>query len=211
MEYLQTLIDFVLNIDTHLQRIAVDNKVWVYLILFLVIFCETGLIVTPFLPGDSLLFAAGAIAALGVMNIWLLMGLLCIAAILGDGLNYKIGKFIGTDVFKKNYRFINKKHLIKAENFYKHHGAKTIVIARFVPIVRTFAPFVAGIGKMDTKRFIAYNFLGAILWVFTCCIAGYFLGNIPIIKENFSIVILVIIIISLLPIIIELIRTQISR
>ncbi len=211
MEYFETLIDFFLNIDVHLQRIAVDYEGWVYLILFLVIFCETGLIVTPFLPGDSLLFAAGAIAALGVMNIWLLIGLLCIAAILGDGVNYKIGKYIGTDVFKKNYRFINKKHLIKAENFYKQYGAKTIVIARFVPIVRTFAPFVAGIGKMDTKHFVTYNFLGGILWVFTCCIAGFFFGNIPIIKENFSIVILVIIIISLFPIIIELIRTKTSR
>lgn len=208
MEYLEIIIDFILNIDIHLQRIAVDYEGWVYLILFLVIFCETGLIVTPFLPGDSLLFAAGAIAALGVMNIWLLIALLCVAAILGDGVNYRIGKYIGTDVFKKNYRLINKKHLLKAESFYQLYGGKTIVIARFIPIVRTFAPFVAGIGKMDSTRFAIYNVLGAVLWVFTCSIAGYFFGNIPLIKENFSVVVLAIIGVSLIPIVVEFIRNK---
>lgn len=211
MEHLQTILHFFLNIDIHLLQIATDYENWVYLILFLIIFCETGLIVTPFLPGDSLLFAAGAIAALGVMNIWLLVGLLCLAAILGDGVNYRIGKFIGLGVYEKNYRLINKKHLLKAENFYKLNGGKTIVIARFIPIIRTFAPFVAGIGKMDATRFAIYNFLGGVLWVFSCSFAGYFFGNIPVVKDNFSLVILVIILISLLPIVVELIRNKLSK
>lgn len=208
MELVEKLIGFILHLDSHLLAIATDYKGWIYLILFLIIFCETGLVVAPFLPGDSLLFAAGAIAALGIINIWLLVVLLCVAAILGDSVNYSIGKFFGAKVFDKNYRFINKKYLLKAKTFYENHGGKTIIIARFVPIVRTFAPFVAGIGRMDYPRFFIYNILGGILWVFSCSFAGYFLGNIPIVKENFSIVIIAIIIISLLPIAIEFLRNR---
>lgn len=208
MEYLEYLIDIFINLDKHLLWIVDEYRTWIYLILFLIIFCETGLVVTPFLPGDSLLFAAGAMAALGIMNIWLLVVLLCVAAILGDSVNYSIGKFFGVKVFEKNYRFINKNHLLKANSFYQKHGGKTIIIARFIPIVRTFAPFVAGIAQMNYPRFVTFNILGGIIWVFICSFAGYFFGNIPIIKDNFSIVIIAIIIISLLPIAIELFKNQ---
>lgn len=208
MEYLEYLIDIFINLDKHLLWIVDEYRTWIYLILFLIIFCETGLVVTPFLPGDSLLFAAGAMAALGIMNIWLLVVLLCVAAILGDSINYSIGKFFGVKVFEKNYRFINKNHLLKANSFYQKHGGKTIIIARFIPIVRTFAPFVAGIAQMNYPRFVTFNILGGIIWVFICSFAGYFFGNIPIIKDNFSIVIIAIIIISLLPIAIELFKNQ---
>lgn len=211
MEIIERFIEYFLHLDKHLATWVIDYQGWVYLILFLIIFCETGLVVTPFLPGDSLLFAAGAIAALGIINIWLLVPLLCIAAILGDSVNYSIGKFIGIKVFEKNYRFINKKHLLKAKSFYEKHGGKTIVIARFVPIVRTFAPFVAGIGRMNYPNFLTYNILGGILWVFICSFVGYFFGNIPIIKNNFSIVIIVIILISLLPIAIEFLRNRFNK
>ncbi len=211
MELIKSFIDFFLHLDKHLLSFTTEYQGWVYLILFLIIFCETGLVITPFLPGDSLLFAAGAISALGLMNIWIIVFILCVAAILGDSLNYSIGKFIGQKVFEKNYRLINKKHLLKATSFYEKHGGKTIVLARFVPIIRTFAPFVAGIGRMDYLRFIIYNLLGGVLWVFTCSFAGYFFGNIPIIKENFSIVILAIILISLLPIAIEIIKNFYSK
>lgn len=211
MELAEKFIDYFLHLDKHLLTLVTDYKSWVYLILFLIIFCETGLVVAPLLPGDSLLFAAGAIAALGTMNIWLLVVILCVAAILGDSVNYGIGKFIGIKVFEKNYRFINKKHLLKANAFYEKHGGKTIIIARFVPIVRTFAPFVAGIARMNYPRFLTYNIFGGLLWVFLCTFAGYFFGNIPIIKDNFSIVIIVIIIISLLPIGIEFLRSRFNK
>ncbi len=210
MELVEKFIDFFLHLDKHLLVLVTDYKSWTYLILFLIIFCETGLVVAPFLPGDSLLFTAGAIAALGPLNIWLLVVLLCVAAIIGDSVNYSIGKFLGSKVFEKNFRFINQKHLLKAQAFYEKHGGKTIIIARFIPIVRTFAPFVAGITRMNYSRFILYNVLGGIVWVFTCSFAGYFFGNIPIIKENFSLVIIAIIIISILPIIIEFIRNRFS-
>ena len=208
MELTEKFIDFFLHLDKHLLVMATDYKRWIYLILFLIIFCETGLVVTPFLPGDSLLFAAGAIAALGIMNIWVIVVLLCVAAILGDSVNYSIGKFFGVKDFEKNYKFINTKHLLKAKSFYEKHGGKTIVIARFIPIVRTYAPFVAGITQMNYPRFLTYNILGGILWIFTCTFAGYWFGNIPIIKNNFSIVIIAIIIISLLPIAIEYFRNK---
>jgi membrane-associated protein len=210
MELAEKFIDFFLHLDKHLLDLVTDYKNWTYLILFLIIFCETGLVVAPFLPGDSLLFTAGAIAALGVLNIWLLVVLLCVAAILGDSVNYSIGKFLGAKVFERNFRFINQKHLLKAKEFYEKHGGKTIIIARFVPIVRTFAPFVAGITRMNYSRFILYNVVGGIVWVFACSFAGYFFGNIPVIKENFSLVVIAIIIISILPIIIEFIRNRYS-
>lgn len=193
----------LLHIDKYLLQLVSDYKNWTYLILFCIIFCETGLVITPFLPGDSLLFAAGAIAALGLLNIWILIGLLILAAFLGDSVNYSIGRFFGRKVFEREYWFIKQKHLIRTQDFYEKHGGKTIIIARFVPIIRTFAPFVAGIGRMNYTQFLNYNLIGGILWVFICAIAGYFFGNIPLVKDNFSMVLLGIILISLLPMIIE--------
>lgn len=203
MEYLEYLIDLFLHLDKHLLSIVNDYRTWTYLILFVIIFCETGLVVTPFLPGDSLLFAAEAIAATGAMNIWVLVLILCVAAFLGDTVNYGIGKYIGKKAFEREHRFIKRKYLIRTNHFYETHGGKTIVIARFIPIIRTFAPFVAGIGRMNYPRFLIYNILGGILWVFTCSFAGYFFGNITVVKNNFSVVIIAIIIISLLPIVVE--------
>lgn len=206
MELLYEFFDLFLNLDKYLLSFVNEYKDWSYLILFCIIFFETGLIVTPFLPGDSLLFTAGAIAALGILNIWLLVGLLIIAAFLGDSLNFSIGKFIGKKAFEKNYRFVKKEYLFKAHAFYEKHGGKTIIIARFVPIIRTFAPFVAGVGEMNYTKFLIYNILGGVLWVFTCSFGGYFFGNIPIVKNNFSIVVLAIIFISLIPMIVEYLR-----
>ena len=211
MDLIYGFFDLFLNLDKHLFSFVNDYRNWTYLILFCIIFCETGLVVTPFLPGDSLLFAAGAIAALGILNIWLLVGLLIIAAFLGDSLNYSIGKFLGKKVFERNYRFIKKEYLYKAHAFYEKHGGETIIIARFVPIIRTFAPFVAGVGEMNYAKFLLYNILGGVLWVFTCSFGGYFFGNIPIVKNNFSIVVLVIIFISLLPMLIEYLRYKWKR
>ena len=206
MEVIQNFIDFFLHLDKHLLRIVNDYRSWTYLILFIIIFCETGLVVTPFLPGDSLLFAAGAIAATGALNIWAIVLLLSVAAFLGDSINYSIGKYIGKKALKKKYRLIKTEYLIRTHNFYEKHGTKTIVIARFIPIIRTFAPFVAGIGTMNYTRFFFYNVFGGILWVFSCSFAGYYFGNLPIVKNNFSIVILTIIIISLLPIAVEYLK-----
>ncbi|HLV45805.1 MAG TPA: DedA family protein [Flavobacterium sp.] len=200
------LIDFILHIDVHLAELLADYGIWIYAILFLIIFVETGLVVMPFLPGDSLLFAAGMLAAQypESLNIWLVIALLLIAAIIGDSLNYSIGKNIGNRML--NFKILGKKpvqpqHIEKTHDFYNKYGSKTIVIARFVPIVRTLAPFVAGIGKMNYSTFISYNILGAILWVVGITLTGFFLGNIPLIKDNFSKVVLLIILISVLPII----------
>jgi len=203
MEIINSFFEMLLHIDKYLLQLVSDYKNWTYLILFCIIFCETGLVITPFLPGDSLLFAAGAIAALGLLNIWILIGLLILAAFLGDSVNYSIGRFFGRKVFEREYWFIKQKHLIRTQDFYEKHGGKTIIIARFVPIIRTFAPFVAGIGRMNYTQFLNYNLIGGILWVFICAIAGYFFGNIPLVKDNFSMVLLGIILISLLPMIIE--------
>jgi membrane-associated protein len=203
MEIINSFFDLFLHLDKHLFSLVTEYRYWTYLILFCIIFCETGLVVTPFLPGDSLLFAAGAIAALGILNIWILIGLLCIAAILGDSVNYSLGKFLGKEVFERNYRFIKKEYLYRTHEFYEKHGGKTIIIARFVPIIRTFAPFIAGVGSMNYLRFISFNIIGGILWVFICSFGGYFFGNLPLVKNNFSIVVLAIIFISLLPMIVE--------
>ena len=211
MEYVEYLINLFLHLDKHLLRIVNDYRTWTYLILFIIIFCETGLVITPFLPGDSLLFAAGAIAVTGAMNIWVLVSILCVAAFLGDTVNYGIGKYIGKKGFEKEHRFIKRKYLIRANDFYEIHGGKTIIIARFIPIIRTFAPFVAGIGRMNYPRFFIYNILGGILWVFSCSFAGYFFGNIPIVKDNFSLVVIAIIIISLLPIAWEYLKYQYKK
>jgi len=204
MQSLNEIIGLFLHLDKHLSAIIQQFGPWTYALLFLIIFAETGLVVTPFLPGDSLLFAVGTFAAVGSFNIWQLFVLLSLAAIIGDGVNYAIGNFLGPKVFQKeNSRFLKKEYLDKTHRFYEKYGAATIVLARFVPIVRTFAPFVAGVGKMGYPHFAAYNILGGVLWVGLFVWGGYFFGNIPVIKNNFSLTIVVIIGISLLPILIE--------
>jgi membrane-associated protein len=201
MELLTKAVDLFLHLDKHLGAIIQQYGAWTYAILTLVVFCETGLVVTPFLPGDSLLFAAGALAALPgtPLRVELLFVLLSVAAIVGDTVNYWIGHKVGPRAFEGRIRFLNKKHLDRTHEFYERYGGKTIVIARFVPIVRTFAPFVAGIGSMTYGRFIAYNVFGGVLWVAVCLYAGYFFGNLPFVKQNFSLVILAIVVISILP------------
>jgi len=206
MEWLTQVLDFFLHLDVHLVQITAEYGVWTYAILFLIIFAETGLVITPFLPGDSLLFAAGAIAALGSLNPILLAGLLLAAAILGDTVNYWIGKWVGPKAFSGEVRFLKKEYLDRTHAFYERHGGKTIILARFVPIVRTFAPFVAGVGAMTYSRFFLYNVVGAAVWVGLFIPVGYFFGNLPQVKENFSLVILGIIVLSVLPIAFELVR-----
>jgi membrane-associated protein len=204
MDIILYLVDFILHLDDHLSQIIQNFGVWAYLVLFLIVFLETGFVVTPFLPGDSLLFAAGAFAALGALNLGWLFLTLTAAAILGDTVNYMIGKFVGPKVFRaQEARFFKKEYLERTRLFYEKYGNKTIVLARFVPIIRTFAPFVAGIGRMQYGLFLFYNAFGGVLWVLICLLAGYFLGNVPVVKENFSIAVLVIIVISILPIIFE--------
>lgn len=210
------LIDFILHIDQYLQVFLQDYGIWVYAILFLIIFVETGLVVMPFLPGDSLLFATGMLAAQFPenLNVWLVMILMFIAAVLGDALNYTIGKDIGMRII--NFKIFGKQlvtieHINKTHTFYEKYGTKTIVIARFVPIVRTLAPFVAGIGRMDYKTFFSYNVIGGFVWVFGITLAGYFLGNISLIKDNFSKVVLLIILLSVLPIIYSVIKEKIAN
>jgi membrane-associated protein len=199
MDLLKQLVDLFLHLDKHLAEVIRDYGTWTNLILFLIVFCETGLVVTPFLPGDSLLFAAGTFASLGSLNVWVLFVLLALAAILGDTVNYWIGKKIGPRAFTGTVRFLKQEHLRKTESFYERHGKKTIIIARFVPIIRTFAPFVAGVGSMNYPVFLAYNVIGGVAWVAVCVFAGYFFGNIPVVKRNFSIAILAIILISMIP------------
>ncbi len=207
MELLSTFINIFIHLDKHLSMIIQEYGTVTYLILILIIFCETGLVVTPFLPGDSLLFAAGTFAALGALNVGWLFGLLVAAALAGNTTNYWIGYFVGPKIFhQENVRFLNKKHLERTHQFYEKYGGKTIIMARFVPVVRTFAPFVAGIGRMTYARFISYDVFGGTAWVGLCVFAGYFFGNIPIIKQNFSLVILTIIFISILPGLIEFLR-----
>lgn len=209
MEILTGMIDFILHIDVHLVAITSSYGAWAYAILFLIVFAETGLVVTPFLPGDSLLFAAGAICSLGTMDVMLLGGLLIIAAIIGDGVNYAIGKRVGPKVFiRKSSRLLNTDHLRRAHAFYERHGGKTIVLARFMPIVRTFAPFVAGIGEMRYRQFLAFNIGGAVIWVVSFLALGFFFGNQPAVKKNFTLVIGAIIVISVLPAIYELVRAR---
>jgi len=197
------LVDFILHIDRHLLEIVQNHGVWSYGILFVIVFLETGVVVTPFLPGDSLLFAAGSLAALGAFDLTLLLLLLSVAAILGDTVNYWIGRKVGVRVFTEKSRFFKQEHLLRTQQFYERHGGKTIILARFVPIIRTFAPFVAGVGRMHYGRFWAYNAIGGLLWVWGFGLLGYLFGNLPLVKKNFTLVILVIIIISVLPIIRE--------
>ena len=203
MEFVQLVIDFILHIDRHLAELTAAYGLWIYGILFLIIFCETGLVVTPFLPGDSLLFVAGAIATQDAMNIHLMVILLIIAAILGDAVNYSIGRFFGVRLFANpDSKIFRRRHLEITQTFYARHGGKTIILARFVPIVRTFAPFVAGMGHMPYRRFAAYNVVGAIAWVTLFSYAGYFFGNLPWVQQNLSVVILGIIAVSLIPVVI---------
>jgi membrane-associated protein len=207
MDLLKTVIDFVLHIDRHLSAIIQQFGAWTYAILFAVIFIETGLVVMPFLPGDSLLFAAGTFAALGALDVRLLIALLAVAAVVGDTVNYWIGHRIGEKAFsREDARFFKKEYLDRTHAFYEKHGGKTIIIARFVPIIRTFAPFVAGIGKMSYGRFLSFNVIGGVGWVVLLVGAGYFFGNIPFVRKNFSIAILAIILISTVPIAVEYFR-----
>ncbi len=213
MEAIQAIIDFILHIDDHLVTIVNDYRTWTYLILFLIIFAETGFVVTPFLPGDSLLFAAGAIIAKPEtdLNILLMCGLLIVAAILGDLVNYHIGKYIGPKAFSGRYKLLKKEYLDRTQAFYVKHGGKTIIYARFIPIIRTFAPFIAGIGTMSYSKFASYNIIGGILWITSFLFLGYFFGGMPIIKDNFTYVIFGIIILSLLPPVIELVKSRMSK
>ena len=207
MEFFSFIIDFILHIDQHLTELAAQYGAWIYGILFLIIFCETGLVVMPLLPGDSLLFAAGSIAAIGKMNIHLMVVLLIIAAILGDAVNFMIGKFFGEKLFANpNSKIFKQSHLQKTQQFYAKHGGKTIILARFIPIVRTFAPFVAGMGHMTYHHFLAYNVICGVLWGTIFSYLGYCFGNLPIVKDNLSLVLIAIIVLSVLPGIIEIIR-----
>lgn len=206
------LIDFILHIDEYLIQITSQYGVWTYAILFLIVFAETGFVVTPFLPGDSLLFAAGAIAAVGSLNIWMMMTVLIIAAILGDTVNYWIGHFFGQKIVDNpRIPFINQSHIDKTQAFYQKHGGKTIILARFVPIVRTFAPFVAGVGKMHYEKFFLYNVIGAFAWILIFSLLGFFFGNIPFVQHNFELAVLAIILISVLPMGYEYYKERKSR
>jgi membrane-associated protein len=205
------IIDFILHIDVHLAQLTTDYGMAIYVILFLIVFCETGLVIMPFLPGDSLLFAAGALAAIGNLNIWALLIIFIVAAFLGDTVNYWIGNYIGPKAFSMNNRFLKKEYLEKAKAFFDKHGVKSIVLARFVPIVRTFAPFIAGIGQMDYKTFVIYNFVGGVVWVGIFTLAGFFFGNVPIVKHNFELVIILILVISAVPILWEFVMAKVKK
>lgn len=203
------MIDYILHVQDHLEGFIADYGVWVYALLFLIVFCETGLVVMPFLPGDSLLFAVGALAAQGIMDVRILIPLLLVAAIVGDSINYSIGKWMGQKVFvMQSGFFFRKEYLFKAQAFYEKHGGKAIILARFVPIVRTFAPFVAGVGKMGYSRFILFNVVGAVVWVLGFIGLGYLFGNLPMVKKNMEAVTLGIVFVSVLPIVWEMWKSR---
>lgn len=209
MEYIHWVIDFILHIDVHLAELVAQYGVWVYAILFLILFCETGLVVTPFLPGDSLLFVAGALAALPTndLNVHTMVALMIAAAIIGDAVNYTIGRLFGEKLFSNpNSKIFRRSYLDKTHTFYDKHGGKTIILARFVPIVRTFAPFVAGMGHMSYRHFAMFNVIGALLWVLLFTYAGYLFGNVPVVQENLKLLIVAIIVLSILPGVIEVWR-----
>jgi membrane-associated protein len=212
MEVLQQIIDIFLHLDKHLNQVIQDYGTLTYAILFLIIFVETGLVVMPFLPGDSLLFTAGALAAIdgSPLNVGFMIVLLIIAAFLGDTLNYSVGNYFGPKVFKRDYRFLKKEYLIKTEEFYQKHGGKTIIFARFIPIIRTFAPFIAGVGTMKYSKFLAYNIIGGVVWVVGFIMLGYFFGNLAIVKRYFTLVIFGIIILSILPPVIEIVKHKMA-
>ncbi len=208
---LSQIIDFILHIDVHLGQIIASYGMVTYAILFAIIFVETGLVFVPFLPGDSLLFAAGAFAALGNLNLLIVLGLMMVAAVAGDTLNYWIGHFFGQKLIDNPYLPIKKEHIEETQKFFDKHGGKTIILARFVPIVRTFAPFVAGIGKMHYGQFISYNMIGGITWVLVATLAGYFFGNIPFVKENFSLVVLGIVAVSVVPMLVPIVKKWLKK
>ena len=205
---LHRLVDIFLHLDRHLAEFVQAHGSSTYALLFLVIFMETGVVVTPFLPGDSLLFACGALATTGALRLSVLLPLLAAAAIVGDNMNYWIGRVVGPRAFSQESRFFKREHLVRTQEFYGRHGGKTVFLARFVPIIRTFAPFVAGIGTMPYSRFLAYSVAGAFSWVGSCTLAGYAFGNIPVVKDNFSLVVIGIIAVSLLPIVVEYVRAK---
>lgn len=208
MEFLLKLFDIFLHLDEYLGQIIQQYGIWTNLLLFLVIFMETGLVVTPFLPGDSLIFAAGTFAGMGHLNIFVLLLILSVAAILGDTVNYWIGHYVGPRAFSGNIRFLKKEYLERTHAFYEKHGGKTIIIARFIPIIRTFAPFVAGIGAMTYGKFITYNVVGGLLWVALFTLAGYFFGGLKVVQDNFSLVIIAIILISVMPGVVEFLKEK---
>ena len=209
MEIIINFIDFFVHLDKYLQLLISNFGAWTYLIIFLIIFCETGLVVTPFLPGDSLLFGLGAFAALGVLELELLLLAIPVAAVIGDNLNYTLGKFVGPRIFhREKSRFFNREHLDRTHRFYERYGGKTVILARFVPIVRTFSPYVAGIGRMAYVRFLAYSIAGGLFWAASFLLAGYYFGNLPLVKENFTLVILAIIVLSILPGVVEYARQR---
>jgi membrane-associated protein len=208
VELLTAFIDIVLHLDTHLLQLVADYGIWVYAILFLIIYCETGLVVTPFLPGDSLLFVAGALCGMGALQLEWLIPLLILAAFSGDNTNYWIGRLVGMRLLRAHTRLIRQEHIDKTHAFYEKHGGKTVLLARFLPIVRTFAPFVAGIGLMNYRMFMLFSAAGSVLWIGSLTLAGFFFGNIPLVKDNLMVIIVGIIVISVLPAIIELIRNR---
>lgn len=211
MEFIKELLDFVLHLDKHLSDIILQYGTLTYLILFIVIFAETGFVFTPFLPGDSLLFAAGTFAAQGSFNVHILFLILTAAAIIGDTVNYWIGHYFGLKIFEKNARFLKKEYVEKTHRFYEKYGGKTIILARFVPIVRTFAPFVAGVGSMAYPKFISYNIIGGAIWCALFVYGGFYFGNLPFVKNNFSLVIIAIILISMLPGATEYLRHKLNK
>jgi membrane-associated protein len=211
MDFLLTAFDYFLHVDRHLNEFATEYGGWIYALLFLIIFLETGVVVTPFLPGDSLLFAAGALAAAGVIDVVGLLSLLTAAAILGDNTNYWIGRTVGPRVFTEHNRWLKREHLLRTQRFYEVHGGKAVILARFVPIVRTFAPFVAGVGRMRYPRFLAFDVAGGLLWVWGFGLLGCFTGAIPFVKENFGLVTIAVILISVVPLGVELWRARVQR
>jgi membrane-associated protein len=206
MDFIGFFFDVIMHLDSHLAALIQGFGPWTYAILFLILFLETGVVITPYLPGDSLIFAIGALTAIGAFSLPLIFITLAAAAIMGDSLNYAIGHYIGSKVYKKNYKWLNKRALERTQEFFDKYGGKTIILARFVPVIRTFAPFLAGVGAMKYPRFIAYNIIGGLLWTGIFLMSGYFFGNIPVIKNNFSLVILAIMVISLIPLIIEVVK-----
>ena len=207
MDLISRFVDLFLHLDQHLNTVITTYGTWTYLLLFVIIFMETGLVVTPFLPGDSLIFAAGTFAGMGSLNVWVLFFSLSLAAILGDTVNYWIGHFIGPRAFSGEVRFLKKEYMDRTHAFYEKHGGKTIILARFVPIVRTFAPFVAGIGAMTYGKFITYNIVGGVAWVGLFTFLGYFFGSLPIVQENFSLVVIAIILLSVSPAVYEILKS----
>ena len=208
MDFIMQIVNFILHVDVYLDKIIAAVGGWTYLILFVIVFIETGLVVTPFLPGDSLLFAAGAFAARGSFDVFLLYGLMAVAAVTGDTANYWIGHYIGPRVFTQKSRLFKKEYLDRTQAFYEKHGGKTIFLARFIPIIRTFAPFVAGVGKMTYAHFITYNIVGGIVWTAVFIFGGFFFGNMPFVEKNFSLVIIAIIVISVLPAVFEAVKNR---